>query len=350
MNLSTKASTAIAKTPTTRYVIAAALAVIAAVILVVAAGRGRAGLVPTKLLTNRQQEEQRVVSTMPPVISSVRGIEVVSAFIDEEKQANIVVLNNSNKAIQGLAISSGSFRTLLPQGVNLMNASTRIPTALAKAGLLVKICLLTTLLSGLVWLSVSAQTDEVARTLERVPLKNEPVQITEVRTSTKSDISLGQSFVANNDWLSGLTLKVKNVSAKQIVRAELELQFPEVQLNNAVFILPVHYGEVPGLEEPSSDKQAPIGPNETADIKLDNETYDGLKRIAGGNGSVQVTKARIRISTIVFADGTAWHNGFLHIRDPNNPRRWIRVSNNIRAIKTPSHTVGFFDSTELLTW
>lgn len=144
-----------------------------------------------------------------------------------------------------------------------MNASTRIPTALAKAGLLVKICLLTTLLSGLVWLSVSAQTDEVARTLERVPLKNEPVQITEARTSTKSDISLGQSFVANNDWLSGLTLKVKNVSGKQIVRAVLELQFSEVQLNNAVFILPVHYGEVPGLEEPSSDKQAPIGPNET---------------------------------------------------------------------------------------
>lgn len=111
------------KTDLRRYIITATLAVLAAVIIVVAAGRGR---VPIKPITNRQQEEQRAVSTMPSVISSVKEVEVVSAFIDDEKQANIVVMHNSSKAIQGLAISSGSFSLIEDNGLTTDQPGTLI--------------------------------------------------------------------------------------------------------------------------------------------------------------------------------------------------------------------------------
>lgn len=176
------------------------------------------------------------------------------------------------------------------------------------------------------WLIVVAQSQESTRTPEKIHLKNEPIEIMEVKVGNKNGIRLGDSFQANDDWLSGLTFKVKNVSSKQIVRIELELQFPEVKFNNAVFVLPVQYGQVPDLEEPAIDNQGPVAPDDIVPMPVDRDTYAGIKRIINGNGNAfGVSKVRVRVSTIIFGDGTAWHNGYLHTRDPNNPRKWIRI-------------------------
>ena len=56
-----------------------------------------------------QKQDDRVTDTLPPVISSIKGIEVVSAFIDEHGRANITVVNKTGKGITALAISSGNF-------------------------------------------------------------------------------------------------------------------------------------------------------------------------------------------------------------------------------------------------
>ena len=195
------------------------------------------------------------------------------------------------------------------------------------------------------WLIAVAQSQESTRVLEKIQLKNEPIEIMEVRVGNKNGIRLGDSFQANEDWLSGLTFKVKNVSGKQIVRIELELQFPEVKFNNAVFVLPVQYGQVPDLEEPAVDNQGPVAPDAIVRMPVDHDTYGGIKRIINGNGNAfGVSKVRVRVSTIIFVDGTAWRNGYLHTRDPNNPRKWIRIVKNIRRSKTPLQTVGLFNS------
>jgi hypothetical protein len=194
------------------------------------------------------------------------------------------------------------------------------------------------------WLAVAAQAQEAIRTLEKVSLKNEPVAITEIRVGNNSGISLGQSFIANKDWVSDLTFKVKNVSAKPIARVELELQFPEVKINKGALVTSIQYGQVPDLPEPGQEKP-PVAPNETIQLQLDSDTYGGLKGMLNANERpLGVTKVRVRLSTIIFVDGTAWHNGYLHTRDPNNPMKWIRIGNNIGMIKTPSRTVGFFVS------
>ena len=184
-------------------------------------------------------------------------------------------------------------------------------------------------------LSVAAQSQERVRTLEKITGKNEPVEI-EAKVGTKS-VRLGQGFMADNDWLSGLSFKVKNISAKPIVRVQLELKFPEVTFNSAAFVLPIPYGQVPGLEDSGPKEEGPVGPNEIVEMAVGRNIIGEIKRILTDNGpTFGVTKVRLQISMIIFEDGTAWRNGFNLNRDPNNPRRYIVISNNIGRIRTPS--------------
>lgn len=92
-----------------RYILTAALAVLAVVIIVGAASLKRRGLRPAKIISTSQQEPQHVEPNLPPVISSVKGLKIERAFIDEQKQINIVLLNKTGKGIQSFAVSSGNF-------------------------------------------------------------------------------------------------------------------------------------------------------------------------------------------------------------------------------------------------
>jgi len=61
------------------------------------------------------------------------------------------------------------------------------------------------------------------RTIARLPLeRNEPVRIRAVKVK---DIRVrhGQKFVADDDWLSGLTVTVKNRTDKTITFAAIDL-------------------------------------------------------------------------------------------------------------------------------
>lgn len=192
------------------------------------------------------------------------------------------------------------------------------------------------------WLSVSAQPQGAVRTLDKVTFKNEPVEIAEARVGNQSGIRLGQSFLGNDDWVSDLGFKIKNISSKHIVRVELELEFPEIKVNDTAFVLPVPYGHVPDLPEASIKNEPPVGPNDTLQMSIDSDTYSELKRqVTEGGRTLGVTKARVRVAMIIFADGTAWRNGFFLNRDPNNPRRWKRISNNIGRIKESNRTDGY---------
>ncbi len=100
----------------TRRTLATVL-VLVVVFIIVGVIAGKAGFKSRKIralqtTSDRQQEEQRVQTTLPETITSVKDLQVVNAYIDSSKQANITVFNNSNKGIQGLAVSSGSFTVI----------------------------------------------------------------------------------------------------------------------------------------------------------------------------------------------------------------------------------------------
>jgi hypothetical protein len=74
-----------------------------------------------------QKQDERVTDTLPPVISSIKGIEVVSAFIDGNGSANITVVNKTGKGIMTLAFSYGNSMFSDDYGLTQDNPKTLIP-------------------------------------------------------------------------------------------------------------------------------------------------------------------------------------------------------------------------------
>src|SRR5436305_15098386 len=64
------------------------------------------------------------------------------------------------------------------------------------------------------------------RTIARLPIeRNEPVRIRVVRVKGEK-VFHERTFVAEDDWLSWLTVTIKNRSDKAILSAAIDLQFP----------------------------------------------------------------------------------------------------------------------------
>lgn len=183
-----------------------------------------------------------------------------------------------------------------------------------------------------------ARGQETERVVEKNPLKNEPLEIEEVKLKTKT-VDLGRPFLSGNDWLQGITFKLKNVSRRVLLRAELELEFPEIKLDNATFLLTIHDGQIPDLPDSDSVEMPPVQPDQTFELRLDDSTYAALSQQVFARQPL-ITKARVLISTAYFADGTAWHHGFWHRRDPKNPRKWIIIDqpSEQKGIQDPSKT------------
>jgi len=103
-----------------------AVAILAVLIIVGAASRKRIRPTPPTVLSNLRQEAQRVEADPPALISSVKGLKIERAFIDEHKQINITLLNKTGKGIQSFAVSSGNFMVITDNGLIADNPKTII--------------------------------------------------------------------------------------------------------------------------------------------------------------------------------------------------------------------------------
>lgn len=83
----------------------------------------------------RQQENRPVPDSLPPVISQVKEVEVISATIEKQGQpeavAAILVRNNSDKAVMAVALESGDKNNF--SGLNLYGyQDSETPTTIIK--------------------------------------------------------------------------------------------------------------------------------------------------------------------------------------------------------------------------
>ena len=81
---------------------------LALIVMAVAVGARKWPRLVSPSVSGPQKQDDRVTDTLPPVISSIKGIEVVSAFIDEHGRANITVVNKTGKGITALGFSFGN--------------------------------------------------------------------------------------------------------------------------------------------------------------------------------------------------------------------------------------------------
>lgn len=171
--------------------------------------------------------------------------------------------------------------------------------------------------------------DQKSRHIEKVSQRNEPVEIVDLQTDSvqvdSQSFKLGSAFMGDEHWLRGLTLNVKNVSAKSIVYIRVEIEFPKIGTMEYPFVVPVTYGQIP---PPASEinslpvpKRAVIHGN-SVKLRLTDTMYDFAREFLKKKDVSSIDNVKFSIQFIVFEDGTAWSNGYLLNRDSNDPRKW----------------------------
>lgn len=170
---------------------------------------------------------------------------------------------------------------------------------------------------------MSAQNSEKSLT-KTESYDNEPLRIVEVKAANKS-VKLGEKFEGDDDWIKNASIRVKNVSDKAIIYIEIDFNFPETKTSGNEMSYRLKLGHRPGAHDPNPPLQLKTG-DETV-LSLDGERYDQLVRFLEQRHPMSgIRKAIIRIGFVVFADGTGWSGGLFHRRDPNNPNRYIPVT------------------------
>lgn len=116
------------------------------------------------------------------------------------------------------------------------------------------------------------------RVIKRTAWRNEPVKIVKLKVKGKP-VEPARKFLAENDWLRGLTVSVKNTSDKTIVWIDLALDFPRSTDSSSEpdardHLIYGHYPPPPGGTATLHPEQPPVRPNETVDLVLTD--YEGV--------------------------------------------------------------------------
>lgn len=150
------------------------------------------------------------------------------------------------------------------------------------------------------------------------------IEIIEIKVKGKP-IILTKPFIANSDWLNGLTIKIKNTTDKPVAYIDVSLSFPETKIGESTLRWSVTYGQKPDVNKSSLSSDT-IKPHKMVDIRLNKDDYKKLQEFVKERISVtKINNVYIRVREVIFADGIRWVNGYLVRRDPQNPRKWIAV-------------------------
>ncbi len=201
---------------------------------------------------------------------------------------------------------------------------------------------LVTLLLPVAGITQSSQEQNI-KGKERVIVKYQkpryPLKITMVITK-KGVVETGKSFIDDDDWLKGLTMKVGNESGKTAIYIAVNLLFlrSEEQKEKPPFSYSIGYGKpskwknVPG----PADGSRPVLPGDTVEVSINDAHYREIRsnlEMAGYSGSVK--KIRVRVEEVHFDDDTVWAGAWFG-PDPKNPERQIFLGRELPG-RTNNH-------------
>lgn len=175
-------------------------------------------------------------------------------------------------------------------------------------------------------LSVLAKVQKKQKVLEKAPTpRNQPVIIFEAKHSGKP-INFAEGFDGDDDWLKNTGFRVKNVSVREIVYLQLDLNFPPTQALEREMSFPLTFGRHPNLDN-SSKPPFSLPPGGEMDIALDEETYQKLARFVAHRRSISsINKSVVWLGFVVFADGLGYSGSYYVRRDPLDQQRWVPIA------------------------
>jgi len=182
---------------------------------------------------------------------------------------------------------------------------------------------------GLPLLAHTHSQQKRERVIKKASQPNEPMDLEDiqVRGSGKAteSVNVGTTFLGDEDWLKGLTVKVKNKSGKSISYAELYVYVPTSETEDKPIRLSLRYGVMPSAcsETDASNQSKLISHGSSTTLTLSDSEYDLAKGLLSEkNVTTDFKQIEMRIGMVIFDDGTAWKNGSLLHRDPNDPSKW----------------------------
>jgi hypothetical protein len=167
--------------------------------------------------------------------------------------------------------------------------------------------------------------DKMERIISKANIPGEPVEIIDVQVNGHS-VKFGSVFPGDEEWLKNLQLKLKNRSGKSITYLEVEIEIPESVTRGLPLIIPITYGQmtsatsVPGI----STGPKPILHNDSLVMGFSGADYERTQNVLTNKGAnPRIDTVEIRIGMVIFDDGTAWREGQLLHRDPNDLNKWL---------------------------
>jgi hypothetical protein len=157
--------------------------------------------------------------------------------------------------------------------------------------------------------------------------RQSPVHVVSVSFKGEA-VEPGRQFLADDEWLLGLTFRVKNVSDRPVSYVGISLRVPKSadQKNKySEFVGPYVYGCAPTSPCRPDAKGAhdEIMPGETRDVALAEGAHKGMTAVLIENGaSAPIMAAEYDIESVFFDAGTMWSRGFLFRRDPSEPSKY----------------------------
>ena len=150
-----------------------------------------------------------------------------------------------------------------------------------------------------------------------------PVEVVAVKVKGEPVLP-GRPFAADDDWLFGLTFRLKNVSDRPISYVEVSLQFQSAvghQAKSGRMVGPVANGCYPGFpcRPDITGSSNEILPGETRDVGLRPSPESLMSGLAQLGVSMPIRSAEYDVDSVLFDADTKWSRGLLFRRDPSEP-------------------------------
>jgi hypothetical protein len=190
-------------------------------------------------------------------------------------------------------------------------------------------------------LLMSAQdTGTNLKTIHLFPtLPHEPVVIVRVMRGT-AEIKPDVPFQAGDDWLTEISVVVKNVSSSKIVYMGIDAHLPEtgagtredarVAAGNAVGKLPepAMYSALTGQRKPET-RNLPIDLEPGRELVMpivSKDDYSYIKQMIEAKEPIaSVTRTEVYVDAVYFADGTKWSPAHYYRPDGSAPGKYTVV-------------------------
>lgn len=166
----------------------------------------------------------------------------------------------------------------------------------------------------------SSQEGRIRSVVKKFTAPNDPLAIT-VEWNHRP-MNFGDKIDGDDDWLRTISLKFKNVSAKPIVFATIDFDFPETTSSGPIMSYQIHLGQRPGFPSAGGDPLY-LRPNETYELQLSTQ-YDFVERFVKHRHQMSdIHRATIGTRLVIYEDMTGWSLGDAIRVDPANPKRYI---------------------------